>query len=190
VYSKSEYTSRIGQCGRPSVCTIIFERNVRLWWNFLHSLVSSISRSSSKMRSIGPQFLELSQKMWLFVWTYSMEFLTKKPQVSPNRPKGILSCRAWKVVFVVKKSAINIVPLGRYRPHNFTWKSWKFVKNKKIRKFCGLYFFPSYGQKWIPNIYSCSSWARAFAHMFLLILHLYKKNVFWYTLMISDRNDN
>ncbi len=116
--------------------------------------------------------------MWLFLWAYSMEFLPKKTQVSLNRPKGILSCRAWKVVFVVKKSAINIVPWERYRSHNFSWKSRKFVKNQKFAKFSnfvGLIFFLLNGQKWIPNIYSCSSWARAFAHMFLLILHLYKK---------------
>ncbi len=83
--------------------------------------------------------------MWLFVWTYSMEFLPKKPQVSPNRPKGVLSCGAWKFVFLEKKSATNIVPLGRYRSHDFSWKSWKFVKNQnicKIWKFCGLDFFP------------------------------------------------
>ncbi len=79
--------------------------------------------------------------MWLFLWAYSMEFLPKKTQMSLNRPKVILSCRAWKVVFVVKKSAINIVPLGRYRSHNFSWKSRKFVKNQKICKFCGLEFF-------------------------------------------------
>ncbi len=69
--------------------------------------------------------------MWLFPWAYSMEFLPEKTEVSPNRPKDILSCRAWKVVFVVKKSAINIVPFGTYRSHNFSWKSWKFLKNEK-----------------------------------------------------------
>ncbi len=117
--------------------------------------------------------------MWLFLWAYSMEFLSKEIQVSLNQPTGILCCRAWKVVFVVKKSAINIVPLGRYRSHNFSWKSWKFVKTKKFAKFVGLRFFILYGQnKWISTIYSCSSWARGFAHMFLLILHLYKKNFF------------
>jgi hypothetical protein len=132
---------RIGRCVRPSVYTVIRQRIIRLWWNFVHRTVSLISRSSSKMRTIGPHLPELYQKMWLFLWAYSMEFLPKKTQVSPNRPKGILSCRAWKVVFVVKKSAINIVPLGRYRSHNFSWKSWKFAKNRKIFKFCGLDFF-------------------------------------------------
>ncbi len=124
--------------------------------------------------------------MWLFLWTYSMEFLPKNTQVSPNRPKGILSCRAWKVVFVVKKSTITIVPLGRYRSHNFSWESWKFVKKqKKFANFVGLIFFILHDQKWIPNVNSCSSWARAFAHMFLLILHLYKKKIFrthWWSL--------
>jgi hypothetical protein len=79
-----------------------------------------------------------------------MEFLPKKTQVSLNRPKGILSCRAWKVVFVVKKSAINIVPWERYRSHNFSWKSRKFVKNQKFAKFSnfvGLIFFLLNGQK-------------------------------------------
>jgi hypothetical protein len=106
---------------------------------------------------------------------YSMEFLPKKTQMSLNRLKGILSCKACKVVFAEKESGINIVPLGRYRTHNFSWKSWKFVKNKKICKICGVDFFLLYGRKSIPNIYCCLSWARAFAHMFFLILHLYKK---------------
>jgi hypothetical protein len=51
----------------------------------------------------------------------------------------------------------------------------------------GLIFFLLYGQKGIPNIYSCSSWPRAVAHMFLLILHLNKKNVFRYTLRVGVR---
>jgi hypothetical protein len=136
---------RIGQCVRPSVYTITLQRLIRLGWNFVYRTVLLISRSSSKMRTIGPHLPELYQKMWLFLWAYSMEFLPKKPQMYPNRPKGMLSCRAWKVVFVVKKTAINIVPFGRYRSHNFSWKSWKFVKNQKnckICKFCGLDFFP------------------------------------------------
>ncbi len=126
----------------PAVYTITLQRLIRLWWNFLHRTVLTISRSSSEMRTIGPHLPELYQKMWLFLWAYSMEFLSKKTQVYPNRPNIILSCRAWKVVFVIKISAINIVPLGRYRSHNFSWKSWKFVKNQKICKFCGLEFFP------------------------------------------------
>ncbi len=54
----------------------------------------------------------------------------------------------------------------------------------------GLIFLLLYGQKWIPNIYSYSSWARAFANMFPLILHLCQKKIFWDRLVISDRNDS
>jgi hypothetical protein len=177
VHSKSEYTiESVSMYGRPAVNTITLQRLIRLWWNFVHRTVLLISRSSSKMRTMGSHLPELYQKMWLFLWAYSMEFLPKKTQVSLNRPKGILYFRAWKVVFVVKKSAIIIVPLGRYRSYSFSWKFWKFVKNKKICKFCGLDFFLLYGQKSIPNIYSCSSWARAVAHMLLLILNFYKKS--------------
>ncbi len=108
----------------------------------MHRTVLSICRSSSKMRTIGPHLHELYQKIWLFLWAYSMEFLTEKQQVFWNRPKDVLSYRAWKVVFVVKKLAITVVPLGRYRSHSFSWKSSKFVKNKKNCTFCGLDFFP------------------------------------------------
>ena len=37
---------------RPSVYPITSERRVRSWWNFLHSSVSSMPRSSSKIRGI------------------------------------------------------------------------------------------------------------------------------------------
>jgi len=69
--------------------------------------------------------------MWLFCGPIPWSFSEKKTQVSANRAKGILSCRVWKVVFVVKKSAINIAPFGKYRHHNFSLKSWKFLKNEK-----------------------------------------------------------
>jgi hypothetical protein len=188
VYSKREYT-KIGQCVRPAVYTITLQGLIRLWWNFEHRTVLTISRSSSQMRTIGPYLPELYQKMWLFLWAYSMEFLTKKTQVSLNRPKGILSCRAWKVVFVVIKSAINIVPLGRYRSHNFSWKYWKVVKNQKICKFCGLECFPIIWSKMnFKYIFLFVMSSRIRPHV-SCYLHLYKKFFFWYTLVISDRND-
>ena len=66
VYTKSGYTTRIGQYVRPAVYTITFDKRVVSWWNFLHSLVLSISRSSSKMRMIGQEMPELSKKLsWL-----------------------------------------------------------------------------------------------------------------------------
>jgi len=105
-------------------------------------------------------------------------FSQRKTQVPPNRPKGILSCRAWKVVTVVKKSAINIVPLGRYRSHSFSWKSRKFVKNQKnykICKFCGLEFSSYYMVKNQFQIYIHVR--HELAHLptcFFFILHLYK----------------
>ena len=59
--------SRIGQCVRlfvrPAVYTMTFERRVRSGWNFLHSLILTISRSNSKMRMIGQEMVELSKKL-------------------------------------------------------------------------------------------------------------------------------
>ena len=57
VYSESEYT-RIGQCVRPVVYTITLHNYIRLNWNFLHRIVSSISRSSSKMRRVRQERVE------------------------------------------------------------------------------------------------------------------------------------
>ena len=55
--------SRIGQCVRPSVYTITLHNCIRLSWNFVHRIVSSISRSSSKMRRIRQEIVELSKKL-------------------------------------------------------------------------------------------------------------------------------
>ena len=57
--------SRIGQCVRPSVYTITLHNYIRLCWNFVHRIVSSISRSSSKMRMIRQGLAELSKKLSL-----------------------------------------------------------------------------------------------------------------------------
>jgi hypothetical protein len=61
--------SRIGQCVRPSVrpsvYTITLHNYIRLSWNFVHRIVSSISRSSSKMRMIRQEMAELSKKLSL-----------------------------------------------------------------------------------------------------------------------------
>jgi hypothetical protein len=173
---------RTGQCVRPSVYTITLQRFIRLWWNFVHRIVLLESRSREEDENDWSTVSWVIAKHVIIPADLFHGVSPKKTQVSPNRPKGILSCRAWKVVFVVKKSAITIVPLGRYRCHNYSWKSWKFVKNKKnlqICKFCGLDFFHIIWRKWIPNIYPCSSWARALTRILLLILHWYKKFFFW-----------
>ena len=65
MYSKSEYTTRIGQCVRPAVNTITLHNYIRLSWNFVYRIVSSISRSSSKMRRIRQEMAELSKKLSL-----------------------------------------------------------------------------------------------------------------------------
>jgi hypothetical protein len=57
--------SRIGQCGRPAVKSITLHNYIRLSWNFVHRIVSSISRLSSKMRMIGQEMAELSKKLSL-----------------------------------------------------------------------------------------------------------------------------
>ena len=66
VYSKSEYT-KIGQCVRPSVRPSVYlitlHNYIRLIWNFVHRIVLSISRSSSKMRRIRQEMAELSKKL-------------------------------------------------------------------------------------------------------------------------------
>jgi len=64
VYSKSEYTlESVSVSVRPSVYTITLHNYIRLCWNFVHSIVSSISRSSSKMRMIRQEMTELSKKL-------------------------------------------------------------------------------------------------------------------------------
>ena len=65
VCSKSEYTTRIGQCVRPAVYTITLHNFIPLSWNFVYRIVSSISRSSSKMRMIHQEMAELSKKLSL-----------------------------------------------------------------------------------------------------------------------------
>ena len=66
VYSKSEYTiESVSMYGRPAVYTITLQRLIRLSWNFVHRIVSSISRSSSKMRMIRQEMAELLKKLSL-----------------------------------------------------------------------------------------------------------------------------
>ena len=57
---------RIGQCVRPAVYTITLHNYIRLRWNFVHRTISSISRSSSKMRMIRQEMAGLSKKLSLF----------------------------------------------------------------------------------------------------------------------------
>jgi hypothetical protein len=76
VYSKSEYTlESVSVSVRPSVYTITFERIVRLSWNFLHSIIPWISRSSSKMGMIRQGFTDFQQELPLFSIVL-MEILT------------------------------------------------------------------------------------------------------------------
>ena len=51
--------------GRPSVYTITLHNDIRLRWKFVHRIVSSISRSSSKMRTIRQEMAELLKKLSL-----------------------------------------------------------------------------------------------------------------------------
>jgi hypothetical protein len=93
-----------------------------------------------------------------------------------NWLKDILSCRAQWVVLTVKISALNVIPLERYRSHNFSWKFQKSLKTKKFAKFANFvdcHFSLLYGKK-IPNTYSCSSWSRAIAYIPFLILYILK----------------
>ena len=60
---KSEYSTKIGQCVQQSVYSITLHNYIRLSWNFVHRIVSSISRSSSKMRRIRQKMAELSKKL-------------------------------------------------------------------------------------------------------------------------------
>ena len=57
--------SRIGQCVRSAVYTITLHNYIRLSWKFVHRIVSSISRSCSKMRMIRQEIAELSKKLSL-----------------------------------------------------------------------------------------------------------------------------
>jgi hypothetical protein len=59
---------KIGQCVRPSIYTITLHNFIRVCWNFVHRIVSSISRSSSKIRMVRQEMAELSQKMSLHCW--------------------------------------------------------------------------------------------------------------------------
>jgi hypothetical protein len=101
-----------------------------LWWHFVHKPSYWYLGRIRRWERLVHTFLTYSKSCDYSCGPIPWSFSGKK-QVSPNRPKGILSCRAWKVVFVVKKSAITTVPLGRYRSHSFSWKSWKFLKNQK-----------------------------------------------------------
>ena len=49
----------------PAVYTITLHNYIRVGWNFVHRIVSSISRSSSKMRMIREEMAELSKKLSL-----------------------------------------------------------------------------------------------------------------------------
>jgi hypothetical protein len=57
------YNRSVCSSGWPSVYTITLHNYIRLSWNFVHIIVSSISRSSSKMRMIGWEMAELSKKL-------------------------------------------------------------------------------------------------------------------------------
>ncbi len=134
-----------------------------------------------KMRTIGPHLPELYQKMWLFLWAYSMEFITKETQVSPNRPKGILSCRAWKVLFVGKSQPSMSFFWEWYRPHNFIWKSSKFVKNQKNLQNLWAWVFSSYMVKKEFRIYILVLHELAYSPICFFLLCICMKKLFFGT---------
>ncbi len=142
----------------PSGYTITLQRIIRLWSNFVYRTVLLISQSREEDEIDWSTHLpELYQKMWLFLMAYSMEFLTKHKCFWIERKVSVLV--ELQKFYLWFKYQPSLSFLGeRYRSHSFSWKSSKFGKNKKNRKICGLeFFFILYDQKWIPNIYFCSS---------------------------------
>jgi len=121
---------------------------------------------------------------------YSMEFLPRKHMCLSNRLKVILSCRAQWVLFTVNKSALIIVPLRRYRPFKFTWKSLKTKKLENLPNFVIFTFSILYGQKWVPIIYPCSSRSAAFAPISFVNFHWSNKSFFQVTLVVFDKNNS
>jgi hypothetical protein len=98
VYSKSEYTLKsvsvsVRPSVRPAVYTITPERLILSSWNFLHTFISSISRSSSKMRIIRLGFTELHQEISLS----SMQILT----YSNFRKSKFLSLSKWNLNYYI-----------------------------------------------------------------------------------------
>ena len=80
--------SKIGQygrpAGRPAVYTITPEKLIRSSWNFYHSFISSISRSSSKMSRIGPEFTGFQQRVSWFSIAYQMRQILTSCRVNKN----------------------------------------------------------------------------------------------------------
>ncbi len=161
--------------------SITLQGLIRLWWNSVHRTVLSISRSREEDDNDWSTLSWVIATNVIIPWSF-----TRKKNKCLRIDRKVSYLVELEKLYLWEKNQPSISFLWeRYRSQNF---SWKFPKKPKT--FVGLSFFLLYGQKWISNIYSCSSWARAFAHMFLLILHLYEKSVFWCTLVISDRNDN
>jgi hypothetical protein len=112
---------------------------------------------------------------------YSMGFLPRQHTCSWNWFNIPLSCRPWKVMFMVKISAFTDVPSERYMSHKFCWKIEKLEKIKnfwKISKFVVLTFSALCGPKLIPITYSCSPKCGAFSHIWIVIFHCSNKSYF------------
>jgi hypothetical protein len=74
VYSKSEYTlESVSVSGRPSVYTITLHNYIRLSWNFVHRIVSSISREREEDEK------DLSRNGWV---------IEKIVIIDPTIPEG------------------------------------------------------------------------------------------------------
>jgi hypothetical protein len=63
---------------RPAVNTITLQNYIRLSSNFVHRILSSISRSNSKMRRIRQGMTELSKKLSFIPEGGYSDFLKKK----------------------------------------------------------------------------------------------------------------
>jgi hypothetical protein len=133
VYSKSSYTlESVSMSGRPAVNTITLQRIIRLWWNFVHRTVSLISRSREEDENdwSTPSWF-IAKNVIIPVGLFHGVSHKKKHKCLPIDRKVSYLVELEKLYLWLKKSAINIVPLVRYRSRNFSWKSWKFLKNEK-----------------------------------------------------------
>ena len=80
VYSKSEYTLKsVSMSGRPAVYTITPEIIASQPSNFVHSIVTSMSRSSSKMSRIRSEFSDFRLATSWFSIDFSMK--NEVPQI-------------------------------------------------------------------------------------------------------------
>ena len=110
-----------------------------------------------------------------------MGFRPQKHKCPSNCSNVLLSCRAWKVMYVVKFSASSNVPSKRYMSHKFCWKIEKFEKMKNFWKFLNvvvLTFSTLRGPKLNLITYSCSPKCGAFCHIWMIIFHCSNRSYF------------